>query len=221
MLQSFSLSFCLLSVLLVRCLVVRGFFGRRLTLSVLKNWWPGRFLFRLTASSRPGFPVDPSRPVPYRTGLFLTRDTSITESWITGDQTDSSSDLWHILVQAVQPFSSNALSSGAIAEPSPASVLVPSFGIFSSKLHTFRKTARWCCMLFPLTDFCYRSKICPGDEPGKQMAYTEDPRKRKIILLLAGVEPRSPSCESVEEKHYSVFIFHVSFLKGSELQNHK
>jgi hypothetical protein len=74
--------------------------------------------------------------------------------------------------------------------------LVPSFGIFSSKLHTFRKTARWCCMLFPLTDFCYRSKICPGDEPGKQMAYTEDPRRRKIILLLAGIEPGSPSCES-------------------------
>ena len=67
MLQSFSLSFCLLSVVLVRCLVVWGFFGRRLTLSVL--------LFRLTASSRPGFPYS--------------------------------------------PFSSNALSSGAIAEPSP------------------------------------------------------------------------------------------------------
>ena len=30
-----------------------------------------------------GFPVDPSRPVPYRTGLFLTRDTSITASWRT------------------------------------------------------------------------------------------------------------------------------------------
>ncbi len=37
------------------------------------------------------------------------------------------------------PFSSNALSSGAIAEPSPACVLVPPFGIFSSKLLTFRK----------------------------------------------------------------------------------
>ncbi len=110
MLQSFfSLSFCLLSVLLVRCLVVRGFFGRRLTLSLLKNWWPGRFLFHLTASSRPGFPVDPSHPVPYRTGLFLTRDTSITASWRTGDQADSSSDLRHILVQAVQPFSSKCL----------------------------------------------------------------------------------------------------------------
>ena len=145
----------LLSVLLVRCLVVRGFFGRRLTLSVLKNCWPGRFLFRLTASSRPGFPVNSSRPVPYRTGLFLTRDTSITASWRTGDKADSSSDLRHILVQAVQPFSSNALSSGAIAEPSPASVLVPSFGIFSSKLLTFRKTVRWRCMLFPLTVFKY------------------------------------------------------------------
>ncbi len=43
---------------------------------------------------------------------------------------------------------------------------------------------------------CYRSKICPGDEPGEQMASTEDPRKRKIILLLAGIEPGSPSCES-------------------------
>ncbi len=28
---------------------------------------------------------------------------------------------------------------------------------------------------------CYRSKICPGDEPGEQIASTEDPRKRKII----------------------------------------
>ncbi len=180
MLQSCSLSFCLLSVLLVRCLVVRGFFGRRLTLSVLNNWCHGRFLFRLTASSCPGFPVDPSRPVPFCTGLFLTRDTSITASWRTGDKADSSSDLRHILFQAVQPFSSNALSSGAIAEPSPASVLVPSFGIFSSKLLTFRKTVRWRCKLFPLTDFCYRSKICLGDEPGKQMASAEDPRKRKI-----------------------------------------
>jgi hypothetical protein len=37
------------------------------------------------------------------------------------------------------PFSSNALSSGAIVEPSPACILVPPFGIFSSKLLTFRK----------------------------------------------------------------------------------
>ena len=132
------LSVCL-SVLLVRCLIDRGFCWRRLTLSVL---------FRLTASSRPGFPYS--------------------------------------------PFSSNALSSGAIAEPSPASVLVPSFGIFSSKLHTFRKTARWCCMLFPLTDFCYRSKICPGDEPGKQMASTEDPRKRKINCSWRELNPDRP-----------------------------
>ncbi len=43
---------------------------------------------------------------------------------------------------------------------------------------------------------CYRSKISPGDEPGEQMASTEDPRKGKIILLLAGIEPGSPSCES-------------------------
>ena len=83
----FSQSFCLLSVFLVRCLIDRGFCWRRLTLSVL--------LFRLTASSRPGFPYS--------------------------------------------PFSSNALSSGAIAKPSPACVLVPPFGIFSSKLLTFRK----------------------------------------------------------------------------------
>jgi hypothetical protein len=59
--------------------------------------------------------------------------------------------------------------------------LVPPFGIFSSKLLTSRKTTRWRCKLFPLTDFCYRSKICPGDESGEQMASTEDPRKRKII----------------------------------------
>ncbi len=70
MLQSFSMSFCLLSILLVRCLVVRGFFGRRLTLRVLKNWFPGRFLFRLTASSHPGFPVNPSCAVPYCKGFF-------------------------------------------------------------------------------------------------------------------------------------------------------
>jgi len=95
----FSRSFCLLSVFLVRCLIDRGFCWRRLMLSVL---------FRLTASSRPGFPYS--------------------------------------------PFSSNALSSGAIAKPSPACVLVPPFGIFSSKLilHSER-SARWRCKLFPLT----------------------------------------------------------------------
>jgi hypothetical protein len=32
--------------------------------------------------------------------------------------------------------------------------------------------------------------------PVNKMASTEDPRKRKIILLLAGIEPGSPSCES-------------------------
>ncbi len=37
MLQSFSLSFCLLFVLLVRCLVVRGFFGRHLMLSIFEE----------------------------------------------------------------------------------------------------------------------------------------------------------------------------------------
>jgi hypothetical protein len=71
----FSRSFCLLSVFLVRCLVDPGFYWRRLTLSAL---------FRLMASSCPGFPYS--------------------------------------------PFSSNALSSGAIAEPFPACVLVPPFG---------------------------------------------------------------------------------------------
>ncbi len=130
MLQSFSLSFCLLSVVLVRCLVVRGFFGRRLTLSVLETWYQADPCSVFMASSRPGFPVDPSHPVPYCTGLFLTRGTSVTASWRTGDQADSSSVLRHILVQAVQPFLSNAFSSRAIAEPSPASVLVPLFGIF-------------------------------------------------------------------------------------------
>ncbi len=58
----FSRSFCLLSVF------SQGFCWRRLTLSVF-------LLFRLTASSRPGFPYS--------------------------------------------PFSSNALSSGAVVEPSP------------------------------------------------------------------------------------------------------
>jgi hypothetical protein len=83
----FSRSFCLLSVFLVRCLIDWGFCWRRLTLSVL---------FRLTASSRPGF--------------------------------------------SYSPFSSNALSSGAIGDPSPACVLVPPFGSFlSKKLLTFRK----------------------------------------------------------------------------------
>jgi hypothetical protein len=28
--------------------------------------------------------------------------------------------------------------------------------------------------------FCYRSKICPDDEPGEQMGSTEEPRKLKI-----------------------------------------
>jgi hypothetical protein len=37
MVQSFSLSFCLLSVLFVRCLDIWGFFGRRLTLSVFEE----------------------------------------------------------------------------------------------------------------------------------------------------------------------------------------
>jgi hypothetical protein len=39
------------------------------------------------------------------------------------------------------PFSFNALSSGAIAELSPVSVLVPLFGIFLSQLLTSRKLA--------------------------------------------------------------------------------
>ncbi len=83
----FSRSFCLLSVILVRYLIDRGFCWRRLTLNIL--------LFRLTASSRPGFPYS--------------------------------------------PFSANALSSGAIAEPSPACVLVPPFGIFLPKLLYIQK----------------------------------------------------------------------------------
>ncbi len=83
---NFSRSFCLLSVFLVRCLVDRGFSWRSLTLSVL---------FRLTASSHPGF--------------------------------------------LLSPFLSNALSSGAIDQPSSACFLVPPFGIFSSKLLTSRK----------------------------------------------------------------------------------
>jgi hypothetical protein len=58
------------------------------------------------------------------------------------------------------------------------------------------RSARWRCKLFPLIDFCYRSKICPGDASGEQMASTEDPRKKKIILLLAGIKPGLPSCES-------------------------
>ena len=37
------------------------------------------------------------------------------------------------------PFSSNALSYGAIAELSPAGILVPPFGIFLSKLLTSRR----------------------------------------------------------------------------------
>ena len=45
--QFFSRSFCLLFVFLVRCFVDRGFCWRRLTISVS---------FRLTASSRSGFP---------------------------------------------------------------------------------------------------------------------------------------------------------------------
>ncbi len=67
MLQSiFSRSFCLLSVFLVRCLVDRGFCWRRLMLSVL---------FRLTASSSPGFPycIVPSRPMPYHPRLLPNR----------------------------------------------------------------------------------------------------------------------------------------------------
>ncbi len=122
----FSRSFCLLSVFLIRCLIDRCFCWRHLTLNVL--------LFRLTASSCPGFPYS--------------------------------------------PFLSNALSSRAIAEPSPASWfrrLASSrpnfFYIQKDPLDGAASFFRWPC---------YRSKICSGDEPGEQLASTEDPRKRKI-----------------------------------------
>jgi hypothetical protein len=39
---------------------------------------------------------------------------------------------------------------------------------------------------------CYRSKICPGDELGEQMASTEDPRKRKIICSWWELNPDRP-----------------------------
>ncbi len=39
---------------------------------------------------------------------------------------------------------------------------------------------------------CYRSKICPGDEPGEQMASTEDPCKRKIICSWRELNPDRP-----------------------------
>jgi hypothetical protein len=40
--------------------------------------------------------------------------------------------------------------------------------------------------------FCYRSKICPGDETSKQMASTEDPRKRKISCSWQELNPDHP-----------------------------
>ncbi len=144
MLQSFfhGLSVCC-PFFLSDALLTGASFWRRLTLSVL---------FRLTASSHPGFPFS--------------------------------------------PFSCNALSSGAFAEPSPACVLVPLFGIFSSKLLTSRKAARWCCKLFPLTDFLLQIKDLPTWWIRCTDGLYRGPTQEKNYLLLVGIKPGSPSCES-------------------------
>jgi hypothetical protein len=116
-----------------RCLIDQGSFWRRVTLSVL---------FRLKASSHPGFPFS--------------------------------------------PFSFNVLSSEAIAKPSPVCVLVPPFSIFLSKLLTSRKIARWRCKLFFVT----------GQRSAQVMnLVNRGPTQEKNNLLLAGIEPRSHSCE--------------------------
>ena len=51
------------------------------------------------------------------------------------------------------PFSSNALSSWAVAELSPACVLVPPFGIFLSKLLTSRKIRQMVLQAFSIDRF--------------------------------------------------------------------
>ena len=123
-----------------------GFCWRRLTLSVL--------LFRLTASSRPGFPYS--------------------------------------------PFSSNAVSS-------------PNFQVQTS-LHSER-SARWRCKLYSV-DRVTDQRSAQVMNPVNKMASTEDPRKRKIILLLAGIEPGSPSCESdvLPLDHGLPLVFTICFI---------
>jgi hypothetical protein len=103
------MSFCLLSILLVRCLGCYRWLLWGVS-CVLKNWWTGRFLFHLTSSSHPEL---------FSNKRYLHHS-------ILKNQEDSSFVLWHILVQAVHPLLPYALSSWAIAEPSPASVLVAS-----------------------------------------------------------------------------------------------
>ena len=105
-----------------------GFCWRRLTLSVL--------LFRLTASSRPGFPYS--------------------------------------------PFSSNAVSS-------------PNFQVQTS-LHSER-SARWRCKLFSV-DRVTDQRSAQVMNPVNKWPLQRTHAREKLFLLLAGIEPGSPSCES-------------------------
>ncbi len=79
---------------------------------------------------------------------------------------------------------------GLFAEPSSACVLVPPFGIFSSKLLTFRKIRK----LFPLT--VLQIKDLPRWWTRWTNGLYRGPTQEKNYLLLAGIEPVSPSCES-------------------------
>ncbi len=139
-----------LSSLFVRCLDVRGFLGRHLTLSVLKN--------------------------------------------------TSSSVTWHILVQCYSIFSSRLSNP---SRPMPyyprllpsclqrASWFCRSPSSRPNFLHSERPLDGAACF-FHWQIFRYRSKICPGDEPGKQMASTEDPLKRKINCSWGEFNPDCP-----------------------------
>ncbi len=158
----------LLSVLLVWCLVARGYFWGAAHVKRLEELLTRQILV-------PSY------------GIFSSRFFcfSVLVRCLIGT----------FLVQADPPFSSNALSSGAIAEPSPASVLKNCWsGRFlfrltassrSNFLHPERLLDGAVCF-FHWQIFCYRSKICPSGEPGKQMASTEDPRKRKKLIAPGG-----------------------------------
>jgi hypothetical protein len=106
--------------------------------------------------------------------------------------------LWHLLVQAFHlvPSRPMAYHPGLL----PSSLQRASwFRHLASSCPNFlhpERSARWCCKLFPLTDFLLQIK----DLPRWWIRWTDGlyrgPTQEKNYLLLAGIEPGSPSCES-------------------------
>ena len=117
--------------------------------------------------------------------LFFLSDAFLTGAFFEGISCYAScSVLWHLLVQAFLIVSSRSMPYYPCYCRAISSVhLGSAIWHLLSKLLISWKTARWRCKLFHWHIFCYRSKICPGDESGEQMASTEDLRKKKIICF--------------------------------------